>query len=308
MGDIAVTVLRRALTGLVTVFVLMTIVFFLVRTLGDPVEILAGPDALPEQIEAIRLRLGLDVPLYQQYVDYVASLLGGDAGESWRTGQPAAAMVVTRMPATLQLGAIAIGLAALIAIPVGVISALKPGSVIDSLSRVVAVLGQSMPVFWLGILLILVFAVGLGWFPAGGRDGWASLVLPGVTLSVYSIPLTMRLTRSAMLEVLNRDYITTARSKGLPERRVIMRHALRNAMIPVITVLALRVGHVLGGVLVLESVFAYPGVGRLAAESILTRDFPVIQFFVMFIALVVIFANLLADLLYTVVDPRIRVG
>lgn len=306
MGDIGTTIAQRALTGLGTVFILVTVIFFLVRLIGDPVEILAGPDALEAQIEAIRTRLGLDLPFYQQYLNYLWDLLRGDGGASWRTGQSATAMVLSRMPATLQLGAIAILLAAVIAVPVGIIAALKPGSLVDSVSRVTAVLGQSMPIFWLGILMILLFAVNLGWFPAGGRGTWRNMVLPGVALSVYSIPLTMRLTRSAMLDVLNRDYIQTARSKGLPERQVILRHALRNAMIPVITVLALRIGHVISGALVLEEVFAYPGVGRLAVQSMLQRDFPVVQFFVIFIAFVVIAVNLIADILYSVVDPRIR--
>lgn len=307
MADILATTGRRAVVGLITVFFLASVVFFLVRFVGDPVTVLAGPDALPEQVAAVEARLGLDLPLYQQYLNYLTDLLRGDAGVSWRTGQPATSMVLSRMPATLQLGAVAILLAGVIAVPVGMIAALKPGSAVDSFSRVGAVLGQSMPVFWLGILMILLFAVNLQWLPAGGRGTLRHLVLPGVALSVYSIPLTMRLTRSAMLEVLNKDYIRTARSKGLPQRRVIVGHALRTALIPIITVLALRVGHVISGALVLESVFAYPGVGRLAVDAMLTRDFPVIQFFIIFIAFVVIVLNLISDVLYTVVDPRIRV-
>lgn len=308
MSGLAVALTRRLVTGVGTVLLLVTAIFFLVRLVGDPVTVLAGPDALPEQIDAIRARIGMDVPLYQQYFNYLTGLLRGDAGTSFRTGQSASSMVFSRMPATIQLGAVAIALAAIIAVPIGVVSALKPGSFVDSVARVGAVLGQSVPVFWLGILMIILFAVNLGWLPAGGRDTWRHLVLPGVALSVYSIPLTMRLSRSAMLDVLNKDYIRTARSKGLLERRVIVNHALRNALIPIITVLALRIGHVIGGALVLEEVFAYPGVGRLAVQSMLLRDFPVIQFFVLFIAFVVIAVNLIADFLYTVVDPRIRLN
>jgi peptide/nickel transport system permease protein len=189
-----------------------------------------------------------------------------------------------------------------------VISAVKPGSFIDSISRIIAVMGQSLPVFWLAILLIIVFAVNLGWFPAGGRGGIEHLVLPGLALSVYSIPLTMRLTRSALLDELGKDYIRTARAKGLKEWEVVTKHGLRNSLIPVITVMALRVGAVITGAIVLEEVFAYPGLGRLGVQALQTSDFPVIQAFLIFIAFVTVSINLIVDILYTVVDPRVRLA
>lgn len=308
MGDVAGVLVRRVATGLLTLLLLATVVFFGVRLVGDPATVLAGPEALPSQIHAIEADLGLDKPMLQQYFDFLGGLVQGDVGDSWTTDRPAAQMVLERFPNTLMLAVIAMVLAAVIAVPIGVIAAVRPGSAIDTYSRFIAVLGQSMPVFWLGILMVLLFSVHLHWFPAGGADTWQSLVLPGVALSVYSIPLTMRLTRSAMLEVLHQDYVRTARSKGLSERRVILMHAFRNALIPVITVLTLRIGHVIGGAVTLELVFAYPGVGTVAIDAMLHRDFPIIQFFVLFIALLIILVNLLADVLYTVVDPRIKLS
>lgn len=308
MASLASVVVRRLLYGGLTIFLLVTGVFFLMRFVGDPVSALAGPDPTVEQIETIRRQIGLDLPVWEQYSNFLRDLIRLDMGDSLRTGQPAFAAVLARMPATLQLTAVALGLAALVGIPVGVISAVWPGSVIDTFSRVGAVVGQSMPVFWLGIILIIVFAVDLGWLPPGGREGLRSLILPGLTLSVYSIPITMRLTRSAMLEVLNKDYIRTARQKGISEYKVITKHALRSALIPVITVLALRLGFIITGAIVLEEVFGYPGMGRLAIQALMFRDFPVIQAFVVVVAVLIVLTNLLADVLYTVVDPRVRVS
>ena len=308
MEDVAGFAFRRLLGALFTVWLLVTVVFFATRIMGDPVALLAGPDAGADEIAAIEGRLGLDQPLLVQYFDYVIGLLRGDAGESWRTGQDVTQMVFSRMPASARLGIFAILLATLVAVPVGIVSALKPGSFIDTTSRVGAVLGQSIPIFWLGILLILLFAVHLGWLPAGGRGGWEHLVLPGIALAVYSMPLIMRLTRSAMLEVLNKDYVRTARSKGLSERRVILVHATRNAMIPVITVIALRFGIVVSGLVVAEEVFAYPGLGSLAIQAMLWQDLPVVQVFIVFVVLLVVGVNFVADLFYQLADPRIRVS
>ncbi|HVR33086.1 MAG TPA: ABC transporter permease [Acidimicrobiia bacterium] len=306
MGSIAGVVVRRALSGVLTIFLLVTFVFFMMRVVGDPVASLAPEDATQEQIDALRVRLGLDGPLIVQYRDYLLGILEGDLGRSYRSNRPAVALVLERLPATLELAAVALGLAVLVAIPVGVIAAVRPGSLIDAFSRVFAVLGQSLPVFWLAILLIIVFAVNLGWFPSTGRGGIEHLVLPGLALSVYSIPLTMRLTRSALMEELGKDYIRTGRAKGLREWEVVAKHGLRNSMIPVITVLALRVGTVITGAIILEEVFAYPGLGRLGVQALQTADFPVIQAFIVFIAAVTVSINLIVDILYTVVDPRVR--
>jgi len=299
---------RRVAVGGLTILLLITGVFFLMRVVGDPVTMLAGPDPTQATMDAIRASLGLDVPLYQQYFTFLTDILRGDFGNSFRFNRPAWTLVVERLPATVQLAAIAMALAVTVAIPIGVISAIRPGSIIDTFSRIIAVIGQSVPVFWLAILMVIVFAVNLGWFPTGGRGTWRHLVLPGVALSVYSIPLTMRLTRSALLEVLTKDYIRTSRAKGLKEWEVIIKHGLRNALIPVITVLALRVGFVISGAIILEEVFAYPGLGRLAVQALHAYDYPVIQAFIFFVAVTVVAINLFADILYTLVDPRVKLS
>lgn len=308
MGDLGGLVLRRVLYGAVALWILVTLVFFVTRYVGDPVVALAGTDPSEELLANIRTRLGLDRPVWEQYVVYVRDVLRGDFGTSYRLGRPAMSLVLERLPATLALTGIALGLAALIAIPIGVVAAVRPGSLVDSVARVFAVLGQSMPVFWLAILLIIFFAVQLRVLPAGGTGTVRHLILPGLALSVYSIPLTMRLTRSGLLEVLNKDYIRTARSKGLAEWEVVVKHGLRNALIPVITVIALRLGHIVSGAIVLEEVFAYPGIGRLAIQAMLLRDFPVMQSFIVVVAISIMLINLLADILYKVADPRVRVS
>jgi peptide/nickel transport system permease protein len=308
VASLAGVIVRRLGTGLLTVLLLATFVFFMMRVVGDPVAALASEDADAEQIQALRVRLGLDASLIAQYRDFLLGIVQGDLGDSYRSNRPAVELVIERLPATVELAAVALGLAVVIAIPIGVISAVRPGSIIDGFSRLFAVIGQSIPVFWLAILLIIVFAVNLNWLPAGGRDGFQTLILPGLALSLYSIPLTMRLTRSALLEELGKDYIRTGRAKGLREWEVITKHGLRNSMIPVITVLALRVGAVVTGAIVVEEVFAYPGLGRLGVQALQTADFPVVQAFVIFIGLVTVSLNLIADLLYTAVDPRVRLA
>ena len=307
MGTLAPIILKRIGSGAATVLVVVTFVFFMMRIVGDPVSGLAPEDATPEQLTAIRKKLGLDVSLGQQYLNFLGGILRGDLGDSYRNNQSAVEMIFDRLPATLELAAAALLLAVIIAIPAGIISAVRPGSFIDMGSRVFAVLGQSLPVFWLAILLIIFFAVDLGWLPSGGRGGIEHLILPALALSVYSVPLTMRLTRSALLEVLGKDYIRTGRAKGLREWEVVVKHGLRNSMIPVITVLALRVGTVISGAIILEEVFAYPGIGRLGVQALQTADFPVIQAFIVFITVVTVGINLIVDILYTIVDPRVRI-
>ncbi|TDC52756.1 ABC transporter permease [Jiangella ureilytica] len=269
---------------------------------------LAGSDPTEEMLQQIRERLGLDVPVWQQYVTFLGDIVRGDLGDSYSQGVPAVELVAERLPATLLLAVLALLLAIVISIPIGVIAAIRPGSLIDSVARVLAVLGQSVPVFWLAILMIIFFAVNLRILPAGGTGTWQHLVLPAVALSISSVPLTMRLTRSALLEVLNKDYIRTARAKGLREWEVVIKHGLRNALIPIVTVLTLRLGDLIGGAIVLEQVFAYPGLGRLAVQALHVRDFPVIQAFIIVTAAAIILINLIADVIYTVVDPRVRVN
>lgn len=308
MGDVAALVIRRVLSSALVLFVVVTAVFFFMRLAGDPVTALVGDNATEQDVQEARQRLGLDEPVMDQYVTYLSGVLHGDFGSSYRFGTPALPLVLERLPATLKLSVIALALTVLVAVPIGVISALKPGSIIDTVSRMVAVIGQTVPVFWLGILLIILFAVRLAVLPAGGLDTWQSLVLPGIALSAYSIPLTMRLSRSSMLEVLGQDYIRSARAKGVSSIRVLVNHALRNASIPIVTVVALRAGHILSGAVVLEQVFAYPGMGRLAVQSMLLSDYNVIQAFVFVTALIVVSINLVVDIAYGVIDPRIRVS
>jgi peptide/nickel transport system permease protein len=308
MGDVAALIVRRVLSAFFVLLLVISFVFFFMRLAGDPVVALVGDNATQEEIDAARVRLGLDDPVLVQYGRYLSGISQGDFGNSYRFGVPALPLVLERLPATLQLSLISLLLTVVVAVPIGIVSALKPGSALDNFSRVTAVVGQTVPVFWLGIILIIVFAVQLSLLPAGGRDSWQSLVLPAIALSAYSIPLTMRLARSSMLEVLQQDYIRAAKAKGISRSRLLINHALRNASIPIVTVVALRAGHVLSGAVVLEQVFAYPGMGRLAVQSMLLSDFNVIQAFVFVTALIVVTVNLVVDVAYGIIDPRIRLA
>jgi peptide/nickel transport system permease protein len=306
MGDIAAILVRRAITAAFTLFLLVTALFFFLNVVGNPLSMMLGEKGTAAQAEAIKVRLGLDKPLPVRYVEYVAGIFQGDLGTSWRTRRPVMEMILERVPATLRLGTLALVLGLTFAIPIGLLAALRPGSWIDSFSRVIAVIANSLPSFWLAILLIIVFAVYLGVLPSTGRGSWKHLVMPSVVLATATVPLIMRVTRSAMLEVLNKDYVRTARSKGLAERVVIRRHALRNAMIPVTTVAALRVGEIIGGTVIIETVFAYPGVGRVTIEAMTFRDYPVVIATVGFVAAAIMIVTLITDILYTFLDPRIR--
>jgi peptide/nickel transport system permease protein len=306
MGDIAAILVRRAITAAFTLFLLVTALFFFLNVVGNPLSMMLGEKGTAAQAEAIKVRLGLDKPLPVRYVEYVAGIFQGDLGTSWRTRRPVMEMILERVPATLKLGTLALVLGLTFAIPIGLLAALRPGSWIDSFSRVIAVIANSLPSFWLAILLIIVFAVYLGVLPSTGRGSWKHLVMPSVVLATATVPLIMRVTRSAMLEVLNKDYVRTARSKGLAERVVIRRHALRNAMIPVTTVAALRVGEIIGGTVIIETVFAYPGVGRVTIEAMTFRDYPVVIATVGFVAAAIMIVTLITDILYTFLDPRIR--
>lgn len=306
MGDIAAILVRRAITAVFTLALLVTALFFFLNVVGNPLSMMLGEKGTAAQAEAIKARLGLDKPLPVRYVEYVAGIFQGDLGTSWRTRRPVMEMILERVPATLRLGTLALVLGLSFAIPIGLLAALRPGSWIDSFSRVIAVIANSLPSFWLAILLIIVFSVYLGVLPSTGRGSWKHLVMPSVVLATATVPLIMRVTRSAMLEVLNKDYVRTARSKGLSEKVVIARHALRNAMIPVTTVAALRVGEIIGGTVIIETVFAYPGVGRVTIEAMQFRDYPVVIATVGFVAAAIMIVTLITDILYTFLDPRIR--
>jgi peptide/nickel transport system permease protein len=254
----------------------------------------------------VRTEFGLDQPVYIQYFNWLGNVLRGDFGYSFRTDRPVLDEILTRLPATLQLALAGMLVALVIAIPVGIISATRQYSAVDNLSMFGALLGVSMPNFWLGLLLIMFFSVHLGWLPVFGRGGIEHLILPAITLGTGMAAITTRLMRSSMLEVLRQDYIRTARAKGLSEKVVICKHALKNALIPVVTVVGLQFGFLLEGAVIVEVIFAWPGIGRLLVDSIFARDFPVIQGCILFIAVMFVFVNLLVDSSYTYLDPKIR--
>ncbi|MDQ3249735.1 MAG: ABC transporter permease, partial [Chloroflexota bacterium] len=260
----------------------------------------------PEQIAAARAKWGLDKPIIVQYGVFLGRALRGDLGDSLFFQQPAIEVLMERMPATLQLSAVALLFSLSVAIPVGILSALKRDTIWDYLGTNLAMLGQAIPPYWLGIMLILLFSVRLGWFPTSGRGTLGHLVLPAVTLGSVLMALVTRLVRSGMLDVLGEDYVRTARAKGLPERTVIVRHALRNILIPLVTVIGLQLGALFGGAVITESIFAWPGVGRLALQAISARDYPLVQAAVLVISVVYVFLNLAVDLVYVYLDPRIR--
>jgi peptide/nickel transport system permease protein/oligopeptide transport system permease protein len=273
---------------------------------GDPAQVLAGQMATPQEIENIRHQLGMDRPIYEQYVVYLGRLVHFDLGRSARTQNPVIKEIWARLPNTMLLAMIAITLACLFGIPAGIISAVKPYSWIDYLVSTSALFGLSMPVFWLGLMLVVVFSVILKWLPAGGTGSWQHVILPSITLAAFVVAFIARMTRSTMIETLSQDFTTTARSKGLQERVIIVKHALKNALIPIVTVVGLQFGSLLSGAVLTETVFAWPGLGRLIVNSMLARDYPVIQGAILIFALLYILVNLIVDLLYALVDPRIR--
>jgi peptide/nickel transport system permease protein len=300
--------LRQVVRLTLVVLGVLTIVFGLMYLSGDPVAVLAPPDATQEDLAELRRLLGFDRPLGVQYLDFLAHAVRGDFGTSVRYQVPALPFVLSRLPATALLAGAALVWMLAIAIPTGILSALRPGTWIDTVSRLTALAGQSLPSFWLGIVLIFVFAVQLRVLPVSGLDGWRSLVLPSFTLGVIQAATLSRVLRSSLLDALQRDYVRTARSKGLRGRAVIVKHALRNATIPALAILGVQIGFLLSGAVVVEQVFAYPGMGRLVLQAVGNRDVPVVQAFVFVTAIVVALVNLLLDVVYTLVDPRIRYG
>jgi len=300
--------IARLLSSALVVAGVVVVVFVLARVVGDPVELMIQPGLSDDEIAELRRSLGTDKPLWQQFVTFVGNVARGDFGISPWQGEPALLLVMERVPATLALAGAAMALAALIAIVVGAVSALRRGSWIDRGAMSVVLLGQSVPNFWLGLMLILLFATTLSWLPSAGYGSAAHFVLPTVTLAFFFIARLTRLVRSELLEVMSQDYIRTARSKGLPESVVFRRHALRNIAVPIVTVLAVDFGALVGGAVVTETVFAWPGVGRLMIQAIGQRDFPIIQAGAFVLAIGVVLANLLADLAYALLDPRVRFG
>ncbi|MCL4861930.1 MAG: ABC transporter permease [Caldilineaceae bacterium] len=298
---------RRLLQSVIVIWGISLIVFFLVRLApGDPVTMLLAETAGPEQIAEARAKWGLDKPIYVQYWVFLTKAITGDLGNSLFFQQPALKVLMERMPATLQLSAVALLFSLSVAIPIGILSALKRDTIWDYLGTGLAMLGQAIPPYWLGIMLILLFSVNLGWLPTSGRGTVSHLVLPAITLGSVLMALVTRLVRSGMLDVMGDDYVRTARAKGLPERTVIVRHTLRNILIPLVTVIGLQLGALFGGAVITESIFAWPGVGRLALQAINARDYPLVQASVLVISVVYVFLNLAVDLLYVYLDPRIR--
>lgn len=299
--------IRRLIISVVTLFGLITLIFFVVRIGGDPAVLYLPENATPQDIAEFRQRMGFDKPLYVQYLTFMKRMITeGDLGTSYQYGQPALSIVLRRLPETALLSAVAFAFAMIVAIPTGIISAVYRNSLLDAVTRVLALAGVCLPVFWLGIVLIILFAVKIPIFPTSGYDGFNYLILPGITLGMHQMAVIMRLLRSAMIEVLGNDYIRTARAKGLGDSQVVLRHALKNAALPVITVVALQAGLLLAGAVLTETVFAYPGMGQLAVQSINQRDFAVIQAFVIVVGVIMISVNLVADMLYAYADPRIR--
>lgn len=307
--------IQRRLIMLIPVLFGISVVVFLVMHLapGDPAEILAGPTATASDIAALREKLGLNDPVWVQYWRFLSGALRGDLGKSIQSGEPVAEMIATRFPNTLALAVASMIVASILGISAGVISAVKKGTVFDTVSMVGALLGISMPSFWIGLMLMLIFAVRLRWFPVAGYNGqwWTltgirQLVLPAVTLGIGTAALIARITRSSVLEIMREDYIRTARAKGLSQVKTIGKHVLRNALAPVITVMGINFGSLLGGTVVTESVFAINGIGRLMVRAITSRDFPVVQGAVLLVATIFVFINLLVDITYALLDPRIR--
>ena len=299
--------LRRAVQSVIVLFGALTLVFVLIRLApGDPVIRMAGPDASLEEIDRMRSTLGYDKPIPVQYAIFLGNALKGDLGQSLHHHRPATELVLERLPATAELASLSMALAIVVALPLGIIAAIKRGTFIDTLATTFSLIGQSVPTFWLGIVLIIVCSVRLRLLPTSGRGGWEHIILPAVTLGLYMMALITRLTRSSMLEVLCENYVQVARAKGLSERVVIIRHALRNSLIPVVTVIGLQTGTLLSGAIITEAVFAWPGIGQLAINAIYTLDYPMIQAIVVLSGIVFVVINMVLDMLYVVIDPRIR--
>jgi ABC-type dipeptide/oligopeptide/nickel transport system permease component len=299
--------LRRLLIAIPILFSVVTLVFFIFRVVpGDPARMLAGEDASQEQIQRIREEWGLDDPVLVQYANYLSRIARADLGQSIMTRRPVSTEIGSRFLNTVQLAVTAIIVATVFGIFFGTVSAVKRGTVWDLLATVISLMGISIPVFWLGLLLMYLFSIHLGMLPSAGKDGWKYFIMPTITLSVFSLAFITRITRSSLLETLHEDYVRTARAKGVQEMRVLLRHALRNALLPVVTVVGLRFGYMLGGAVITEVVFAWPGLGRLLISAVGGRDIPVVQAVLLVFAASFVLVNLCVDILYAFIDPRIR--
>lgn len=301
-------ILRRIILLIPILLGVSVIVFgIMYATPGDPAILMLGENAPQAELEALREQLGLNEPVYVQYAIWMGNVLRLDFGRSIRSGRPVTNEISARLPATVELAVLATLLAVAIGVPLGIVSANRPNSVVDHVSTVAAFGGLAMPVFWQGLMMILIFSLWLGWLPPSGRlGGWAYYVLPTVTLGTSAIAAITRMTRATMLETLSQDYVRTARSKGVQHRTILYRHALRNAMIPIVTVIGLQFGGLLSGAVITETIFSWPGIGRLAVDAIRSKDFPVVQGVVMVFALLYALVNLITDVLYAYLDPRLQ--
>ena len=298
---------KRLVAALVTIWIATIAVTLLIHAVpGDPVRIMyAKFQSTPEEIEAIRTRLGLDQPIWVQYGRYMERLFHGDLGRSIVGDQPVLDILLTRFPPTLALAATSLAIAVVIGMSLGFVAAYRRGTMVDVGAMVLAIVGVSMPHFWLGLLLLFLFALTLGWLPVAGSD-WKSLILPAMTLGLANAAVLARLTRSAMIDIFDQDFVRTAHAKGLPKTLVLYRHALRSGLVPIVAMLGLQFAYLMGGAIVVENVFAWNGVGRLAIEAVFARDYPLIQGFILFFATVVVCVSVVIDVLYAILDPRIR--
>ena len=297
---------QKLIDLLVTMLLVSTFVFVILRLTGDPVDMVLPPEATPEMVANMRHTLGLDAPMHVQYARFLLNAVQGDMGDSLQYHQPAVDMVSSALPATIQLAAVAMLLTVVIAVPLGMLAAIYHNSWLDRLVLVFTLFGQSVPFFWLGLILIIVFAVDLGWVPTSGYGTPQQLVLPAITLAAYAIAQVARIVRSSMLDALNQNYVRTARAKGLLERTVLVVHVFKNAAIPIVTIIGLHFGILLGGTVVTETIFAWPGLGRLIVNGISLRDFPVVQAAVLYLALIFVLINTLVDISYGFLDPTVR--
>jgi peptide/nickel transport system permease protein len=299
-------VIKRILLGIVAIIGVSVIIFVATRLSGDVTYLMVSDIATKEEIQAVRQSLGLDKPVIIQYLIFVQHAVTGDFGTSIISHLPAMGLILARLPSTVELAFAAFLITILLGIPIGILSASRRGRWPDKAGTLFALIGQSMPAFWVGIMLILIFSVWLGWLPTSGKGGINYIIMPALTLGWYSVATIMRLTRSGMVEAMDHDYILLARLKGNPERVVLWKHALRNALIPVVTMSGIQLAQLLGGAVVIETVFSWPGIGKLIMDSILNRDYPVAQAGIFITSSIFVFCNLIVDLMYGVIDPRIR--
>ncbi len=298
----------RRMASIIPVIIGITVLIYFVMSFspGDPATMMLGSAATPEAIDQLRSELGLDKPVLVQYLNYMKSLVKGDMGRSYITNNTVVSEIISRLPVTLKLAVLSIGLAVIIAIPIGIICGVKPNTLMDGLSMIFTLIGVSMPAFWLSLIMILIFSVSLKWLPAGGSDTMKHFILPAVTLSFGSMAIIARTMRSSLLEVIRQDYITTAKAKGVPKKMITRKHALNNALIPTVTVIGLEMGTNLGGAVLTETVFAMPGLGRLIVDSIKNQDTPLVLGGLITFAVFFSLVNLVVDILYAFIDPRIK--